>query len=121
MRVILQQLSGDDINAENFTYEIETANGLMAHHNGLLDDPKITYHPWKQGYGTGGIILDPDNVTDIGKPANVKVAVADLTVARLITDEETILTVYRPAAAESLPASRSSITPYSLKATMTDP
>ena len=96
VRVILQQLSGDDINAENFTYEIETANGLMAHHNGLLDDPKITYHPWKQGYGTGGIILDPDNVTDIGKPANVKVAVADLTVARLITDEETILTVYRP-------------------------
>ena len=96
VRVILQQLSGDDINAENFTYEIETANGLMAHHNGLLDDPKITYHPWKQGYGTGAIFLDPDNVTDIGKPANVKVAVADLTVARLITDEETILTVYRP-------------------------
>lgn len=59
IRVILQQLSGEDINAEGFRYTIESSNGLMAHHNGLMDDDMITYHPWNQMTGTGGIVLNP--------------------------------------------------------------
>lgn len=95
VRVILQQLSGEDINAEGFKYTIETANGLMAHHNGLIDDEPITYHPHKTGYGYGGIILDSKGRAE-GTSSSVKVAVADLTVGRLIKDNPTTLTVYRP-------------------------
>lgn len=95
VRVILQQLSGEDINVDGFTFSIESANGLMAHHNGLLDDDKITYHPWRTSSGYAGLVLDPmGNATGAIHPA--KVAIADLTVARLMVDDPMILTVRRP-------------------------
>lgn len=101
IRVILQQLSGEDIEAENFTYTIEAANGLMAHDNQLIADEKITYHPHTTGFAQAGLALGG---TQLNAPSrdgdseftSVKVALADLTVARLIKDHPTNLTVFAP-------------------------
>lgn len=101
VRVILQQLSGVDIDADKFTYTIETDNGTMGHDNEVLDHTTITYHEWNKEEGVGGIIVDGS-----GEPApagagargvtQAKAAIADLTVARLIKGRATTLTVYNP-------------------------
>ncbi len=98
VRVILQQLSGEDIDAENFSYTIEAENGLMAHDNSLLPETKITYHPHRVGSGIAGVglpgLLSRDETPDGIKP--VKVAVADLSIGRLVKDNPVTLTVYAP-------------------------
>lgn len=94
VRVVLQQLSGADINAEDFTFTIETDNGRMAHDNTVLDHENITYHAWNKENGIGGIIVD--DAPRARDAVQAKVAIADLTVARLIKDRATTLTVYRP-------------------------
>ncbi len=79
VRVILQHLSGEDVDADDFDFKIEDENGLMAHHNGLLDDENITYHPYLTQTGVAGVGKDDSRATII----NVKGAIADFHVARM--------------------------------------
>lgn len=47
IRIILQELSGDDIDASEFEMKIEAANGRLAYNNRLLPvNPEVTYLPW---------------------------------------------------------------------------
>ena len=47
IRIILQELSGDDIDASQFEMRIESANGRLAYNNLLLpDNPTVAYLPW---------------------------------------------------------------------------
>ena len=48
IRIILQELSGDDLNEGDYDISIEDANGLMAYDNELLGNTRVTYLPWKQ-------------------------------------------------------------------------
>ncbi len=93
VRIILQQLSGDDIDPMNFTYTIEESNGLLHHDNSLLDDEMITYHPWRNSFGQAGIDTDLKDHGDTRAITNVRVAIADLTTSRLMADRQSILTV----------------------------
>lgn len=79
VRVILQHLSGKDVDVDRFDFRIEDDNGLMAHHNGLLPDENITYHPWKTQSGEAGVDTGDSRAT-----VAVKGAVADLTVGRMV-------------------------------------
>lgn len=90
IRVILQHLSGDDVNEADFIFRIDDENGLMAHDNELMVDENINYHPWDiQGVEAG--IGKNDNRA----VSNVKGLVADFTVGRLIEThrEKMILTI----------------------------
>lgn len=78
IRVILQHLSGEEVDVNQFSFRIEGENGLMAHDNKLLADESITYRPWKTQNGEAGL----------GKKSTrsiiyVKGAIADLTVGRM--------------------------------------
>lgn len=75
-RIVLQHLSGKDINADDFTFKIDDGNGWLHHDNSLRDDERITYHAWSQYSGSAGV--DTKAITD------VKVAVAELTTSRLV-------------------------------------
>ena len=79
VRVILQHLSGEDVDANHFTFRIEDENGLMAHDNELMADENITYRPWKTQSGESGV--DKEDSRAI---VNVKGAIADLTVGRMM-------------------------------------
>lgn len=79
IRIILQHLSGEDVDAGKFTFSIDDENGLMAHDNGLMEDENITYRPWKQQSGEAGV--GKDNMRGI---INVRGAIADLTVGRMM-------------------------------------
>ena len=79
IRVILQHLSGEDVNKADFTFRIDDENGLMAHDNELLADENINYRPWDIQEVEAGIGNDGTPVF-----SNVKGVVADFTVGRLI-------------------------------------
>lgn len=113
-RIVLQHLSGKDIEADDFTFKIEDNNGWLHHDNSLLDDENITYHAWSVYSGSAGVDapearlseglsvvrcpLSDENSengkrkTENGKRAitDVKVAVAELTVSRLVQRDWTV-------------------------------
>ena len=90
VRIILQHLSGEPVDVNNFEFFITDENGLMNYDNSLLQDEVITYRAWRKedGYaGLGEQDVQTEGVTEIN------VALAELTVARLMADERPILTI----------------------------
>ncbi|WP_333543916.1 FimB/Mfa2 family fimbrial subunit [Butyricimonas synergistica] len=90
VRVILQHLSGEDVNEADFIFRIDDENGLMAHDNELMADENINYRPWDIQNVEAGIDKD-----DARAVSNVKGLVADFTVGRLIEThcEKMVLTI----------------------------
>lgn len=83
-RVVLQHLSGKDINADDFTFKIEDDNGWLHHDNSLRPDEDITYHAWEKYSGSAGVGSDESDSRTI---TDVKVAVAELTTSRLMAEK----------------------------------
>ena len=79
VRVILQHLSGEDVNKADFSFRIDDENGLMAHDNELMADENINYRPWDIQNVEAGIGSDANRAI-----TNVNGLVADFTVGRLI-------------------------------------
>ena len=44
-RVVLQHLSGEDIDADDFEFSIEDNNGWLAYDNSMLRDVPVIYRP----------------------------------------------------------------------------
>ena len=92
-RVVLQHLSGEDINADDFVFSIEDRNGWMAHDNSLINDEPITYRAWSTYSGEAGVDIPTKAGADVMPGAGkrvittVKAAVAELTVSRLVRGE----------------------------------
>ena len=103
VRVILQHLSGEEIDSEDFTFRIEEENGLMDYDNSLLPDERITYWAYQKKTGTAGMGIDDyPEMKDARQTAypvssravtSVSVAIADLTTARLTEGRKTFLTI----------------------------
>lgn len=101
VRIILQHLSGEPVDINRFSFRIEEENGLMNYDNSLLPDEMITYwaHDLKSGTAGMGIddypeqgartTIDPSRNTT----TSISVAIADLTIARLMAGRKTFLTV----------------------------
>lgn len=90
VRVILQHLSGEDVNEADFIFRIDDENGLMAHDNELMADENINYRPWDVKGVEAGIDKNGSRVI-----SHVKGVVADFTVGRLIEThrDKMILTI----------------------------
>jgi len=91
IRVILQHLSGEDVDVNAFSFRIEDSNGFMASDNSLLQDEVITYRAWNTETGEAGIDVESKTIT------SVKAAIADLTVARMMDGHDMILTITNDA------------------------
>lgn len=87
LRVILQQLSGNDVDVSLYTFTLEDENGYLASDNSLLSDENITYRTWNTESGQAGV------GTNDSVQTTVKVAIADLTVSRLMADRKMYLTI----------------------------
>lgn len=90
IRVILQHLSGEDVNKSDFIFRIDDENGLMAHDNELMTDENIIYRPWDIQSVEAGI-----GKADARDIIQVKGLVADFTVGRMIEthNEKMMLTI----------------------------
>lgn len=123
VRIILQHLSGEPVNPDDFTFRIEEENGLMAHDNSLLPDEKITYWAHDTKSGTAGMGIDDypewNGARSATPPASrqtvtsVSVAIADLTIARLMEERKTWLTIEKKGDA-GRPRVRIPLTDYAL-------
>lgn len=99
-RIVLQHLSGKNIEADDFTFKIEDNNGWLHHDNSLLDDENITYHAWSVYSGSAGVDTpntmayalnpQPSTLNQTRAITDVKVAVAELTVSRLVQRDWTV-------------------------------
>ena len=85
VRVVLQQLSGEAMARDRFTFRITAENGRMDWNNELLSDEPITYYAWHQQSGTAGV-----DVPDMpGTITSLSAVVAELTTARLTVRDRT--------------------------------
>jgi hypothetical protein len=90
VKVVLQHLSGIDVNPDDFRYEIQDENGLMAHDNALLEDEVLTYSPWSVQAGSADINADIYSKAQ----TSVSVALAEFTVGRLVMENNPVLSIY---------------------------
>lgn len=86
IRIVLQQMSGNDLDGDDFIFEITDENGYMSYDNSLLEDDEITYSPWSQYSGSAGVEEDGDT--------EVSAAIAEFTVGRLVYGNSPRLTAY---------------------------
>ena len=87
VRIMLQELSDDEVDADNFIFEITDESGLYAWDNSRLEDENITFKPWSVTTGTA----DVDDCTRSSTP--VSVALAEHTIGRMKVGSSPILTV----------------------------
>ena len=85
VRVILQHLSGEDVDVNDFTFHIEDTNGKMAYDNSLLPDDQIRYRTWSTKSGQAGIGKEDTRSRSI---IYVNGAIADMTVGRMMADHK---------------------------------
>ncbi len=85
VRICLHELSGHEVDADDFIFEIEDSNGLYDWNNTLLDDEQITYSAWYQGSGTTEI------ETYSRATETITVVLAELTIGRIRANESSVL------------------------------
>lgn len=87
VRILLNELSGHEADADDFIFEIEDSNGLYDWDNTLLDDEQITYKAWyKESVST-------DTETMSRTQESVGGALAELTIGRIRADKSPILRI----------------------------
>lgn len=86
IRILLHEMSGNDVDADKFIFEIKDNNGLYNWDNTMLDDEMITYSAWHQSNGTA-------EMEEMGVKAisSVSVALAELTIGRMTAGESPVL------------------------------
>ncbi|MDE5730062.1 MAG: FimB/Mfa2 family fimbrial subunit [Alistipes sp.] len=97
VRVVLQQLSGEQMDPERFTFAITAENGAMDWDNELLPDQLLTYYAWHTQSGVAGIESDDPNYI-----SSLSAVIAELTTARL-TVRDRMAPLAAGAAEEAFP------------------
>lgn len=98
IRVVLQQLNGDPVSSDNFTFSITDDNTLFSYDNSLIADGKITYAPWMQGQASTGTMDDGET----SGQKDVVVAFAEFSTSRLVTYNSPRLIIRRKDASTDI-------------------
>lgn len=80
IRIVLQQLNGKPVHADDFEFAITDDNTLFGYDNDLIENGVITYLPWAAGEAVAGVSSDTENE---GEP--VVVAYSEFSTSRLMT------------------------------------
>lgn len=92
IRIVLQQLDGDPVHADDFEFSLTDDNTLFNYDNDLIPNGTITYLPWASGDAVAGISGDGENE---GNP--VVVAYSEFSTSRLMTKNTPHLIIKRKA------------------------
>ena len=96
VKVVLQNLSGVNLSADDFIFQITDNNGKMDYDNSLMEDEMLTYHAWSAYAGSAGINSGTSEQT------SVACAIAELTTNRLVKGHDMRLRVYNKATGASI-------------------
>ena len=86
IRILLHEMSGHNVDADKFIFEINDDNGFYGWDNAILDDEMITYSAWHQS--TGSADVDDAEVKAV---TSVNVALAELTIGRMRAGDSPVL------------------------------
>lgn len=92
VRVVLQHLSGEAMDKDRFVFTITDTNGSMDWDNSLRPDEPVTFYAWHTDAGEAGLASLPDRNAH-GPNAVFSAAIAELTVPRLVKEQDPRLTV----------------------------
>ena len=95
IKVMLQELSGGDVDADKFIFEITDANGLYGWDNSRLDDETVTYSPWS-------VRTAVTEMEETRAVTTVTAAVAEHTIGRMTAGKSPVLTVTNRESGELL-------------------
>lgn len=87
IRIILQQVQGNPLNASDFTFSITDDNTLMNSSNDVIPNGTVTYSPWTMGEEIIGVSEDGNTP--------VSVAYAEFSTGRIMAGSGSKLTVTR--------------------------
>ena len=90
IRVILQQMDGVTVDVDKFEFTITDDNGLMNYDNKLLEDETLTYYPYYRTQGGTDMGTRADGEEE---DSNISVAIAQITVGRLVVENNPRLTI----------------------------
>lgn len=90
VRITLQNLSDEPLDAADFDFTIVEDNGLMNYDNALLPDEQLTYIPFYTGQGSLG--YETEETRADGTTA-LNMVIAEFTTGRLMADRNPLLTV----------------------------
>ncbi|MDE7385595.1 MAG: FimB/Mfa2 family fimbrial subunit [Muribaculaceae bacterium] len=88
IRVILQELTGDKLDKDEYEFEITDVNGHLESDNSLRDDELITYRPWRVDNAVANLVFGASD-----DPEDKRAVMAELTVSRLMLEGDPRLTV----------------------------
>lgn len=88
-RIILQQMEGEALNADNFEISIYDDNGWLNYDNSLLADSELTYQPYYAA--SGGITRSQTKAGE--ENTQISTAVAEIAVNRLMADKNPTLRI----------------------------
>lgn len=111
--VILQHLSGESVDVNDFEFTIDCDNGSLDYDNTVLDNENICYTAWEKMTGMASLDSYTDTSTNTTTPSfrTVEIAIANLSVARLTPNKKCYLTI---KTAEGQTAARIPLTDYAL-------
>ena len=92
VRVVLQHLSGEAVDKDKFVFTITDTNGSMDWDNALLPDEQVTFYAWHTDAGEAGVASRSEGTQTVFRAA-FSAAIAELTVPRLVKEQEPRLTV----------------------------
>ena len=98
IRIVLQQVSGAPLDVNDFRFTITDKNGKMNYDNTLMEDEQLTYQAWHTGNGNATMGDEEGRVA----VTELNLAIAELSVARLMADEDPILTITKATGEEVL-------------------
>jgi hypothetical protein len=97
VRILLHEMSGHDVDADKFIFEIKDNNGLYNWDNTLLEDEEITYEAWYQATGSAEMEEYASRTV-----TEVNVALAELAIGRMRADASPILYIKSRETGEEL-------------------
>ena len=82
VKVVLQHLSGEPIDGNDFDFTITASNARMDHDNSLIESDPVVYHAWDIANGSA-VITD-----EYSQTGTYSATVAEFTIGRLLTDDD---------------------------------
>lgn len=98
IQILLQQLSGEPMDPDDFDMEITATNGHLESDNTLRGNETIYYHPWKKGSSLSNIVYPSDEhpATELGA------VMAEFSLSRLMLNDDLRLTVTNHSTGETI-------------------
>ncbi len=83
LRIILHNTAAEDLDPDDFVFELVADNGHLDCHNGVIPTEDILYRTWSTKAGEAGV----GKVDSRASIVNVKGVIADFTLSRMMADQ----------------------------------